>query len=55
EHGLSDDEWKTLAGDQKDVWVYHPRILKRFEPAREIQARDSVGPYIHDAELIEKS
>jgi len=53
EHGLSDDEWKALAGDQENVWVYHPRILKRFEPAREIRARDSVGPYIHDAELIE--
>lgn len=55
EHGLSDAEWKALAGDQKDVWVYHPRILKRFEPAREIQARDAVGPYIHDAELIEEA
>jgi phosphoribosyl 1,2-cyclic phosphodiesterase len=53
EHGLSDDEWKALVGDQENVWVYHPRILKRFEPAREIRARESAGPYIHDAELIE--
>lgn len=53
EHGLSDDEWKALVGDQENVWVYHPRILKRFEPARAIRARKAAGPYIHDAELME--
>ena len=49
EHGLSDEE---LAAFEGDVWVYHPRILNRFEPAKEIRADKIAGPYIHDAELI---
>ncbi|GAH87583.1 unnamed protein product, partial [marine sediment metagenome] len=51
EHGLSDDELATLG--EGDVWVYRPRVLKRFEPAQEVRAREAVGPYIHDAELID--
>ncbi len=50
-HGLSDKEWAVLEGP--DVWVYHPRILKRFEPAKEVRADKIAGAYIHDAELIE--
>ncbi|GAF69492.1 unnamed protein product, partial [marine sediment metagenome] len=51
-HGLSEKEWKELIGDQDMVWLYHPRILKRFEPAREVRAGQIAGPYIHDAEMI---
>jgi phosphoribosyl 1,2-cyclic phosphodiesterase len=54
-HGLSDKEWKALVGDQETVWLYHPRILKRFEPAREVRAGKVAGPYIHDAEMISDS
>lgn len=54
-HGLSEKEWKALIGDQDTVWLYHPRILKRFEPAREVRAGKIAGPYIHDAEMIADS
>uniref|UniRef100_A0A6M3M395 Putative DNA ligase domain protein n=1 Tax=viral metagenome TaxID=1070528 RepID=A0A6M3M395_9ZZZZ len=54
-HGLSDKEWKALVGDQETVWLYHPRILKRFEPAREMREGKVAGPYIHDAEMISDS
>ncbi len=50
EHGLSDEELAVYEGD---VWVYHPRILKRFEPAKEIRAAKIAGAYIHDAEINE--
>jgi len=54
-HGLSDKEWKALVGDQETVWLYHPRILKRFEPAREMREGKVAGPYIHDAEMTSDS
>jgi len=54
-HGLSEKEWKDIIGSQDTVWLYHPRILKRLEPAREVRAGQVAGPYIHDAEMIPDS
>ena len=40
------------AGELKaPLWVYKPRVLRRFDPVKEIRGGQTVGPYIYDAEL----
>lgn len=37
------------------LWVYKPRVLRRFDPAKELRGGQVVGPYIYDAELVNNS
>jgi len=53
-HGISDEAWEIETKELDSVWVYYPRILKRFEPPRTVRVTETLaGPYLHDAELIE--
>lgn len=51
EHRLSEEEWKKLIGNAKTVWIYRPRILKRYEPPKKISNEGITGPYIDDLKL----
>lgn len=37
EHGMNEAEWKRMVGNSDKVWVYHPKIIKRYESPREIE------------------
>jgi phosphoribosyl 1,2-cyclic phosphodiesterase len=37
EHGMNEAEWKRMVGDSEKVWVYRPKIIKRYEPPREVE------------------
>lgn len=52
EHRMTEAEWKKEIGDVKKVWVYRPRILKRFEPPRDYESVEPAGPYIHDVKMM---
>jgi len=52
EHLMSDKEWKKAVGDSDKVWVYKPKVIKRFTPKRKFQPSKAAGPYIHDVKLI---
>lgn len=48
EHGLSEKEWTERFADVKQVWIYHPRMLKTFETTRDFRMPEALaGPYIH--------
>jgi len=47
-HGLTPSELNQFG---ESVWVYTPRVLKRFDTPREMEKIDVSGPYIHDASL----
>jgi len=48
EHGMADEEWTERLGDAKKVWIYRPRVLKRYDEPKEFKVPDLVvGPYIH--------
>ena len=47
EHGLSDEEWVEKFGEAKKVWIYRPRILKKYETPQNFRLPEhSSGPYI---------
>uniref|UniRef100_A0A6M3M916 Putative DNA ligase domain protein n=1 Tax=viral metagenome TaxID=1070528 RepID=A0A6M3M916_9ZZZZ len=52
EHLMADAEWKKEIGDADNVWVYHPRVLKRFDPPRKYNPVTPAGPYIHDVKML---
>jgi len=48
-HGLSSKEFNALPDE---LWVYKPRVLKRFDPGRELSTKvDTAGPYVYDEAL----
>lgn len=51
-HGMSEKEWKQQIGNSEKVWIYKPRILKRFNPPKEYFDAEAAGPYIHDLKMI---
>ena len=54
EHGLNDEEWKQQFGDAKEVWVYHPRVLKKLDMPKEYRKPDYfIGPYIPNVKVNE--
>ena len=52
EHGLSDAEWKKMIGDAKEVWIYHPRVLRHYEEPKTVRKTDVSGPYLHDTSIL---
>lgn len=55
EHGLSEGEWKQQLGDAEQVWIYRPRILKKFEEPKECrQPEYTIGPYIPNVKVMEE-
>lgn len=47
DHGLSDEEWMEKFGEAKKVWIYRPRILKKFETPQDFRLPEHLsGPYI---------
>ena len=49
EHGMSDAEWKREIGDAESVYIYHPRMLEKFDSPRAYKKPEySAGPYIHN-------
>jgi len=52
EHGLSDEEWGKQFSDVKEVWIYRPRVLKKFDAPKEYRQPDYfVGPYIPNVKV----
>ena len=51
-HGMSNAEWKKKIGSAEKVWIYKPRVLKRFNPPKEYLEAEPAGPYIHDLKMI---
>jgi len=53
EHLMTGPEWKKEIGDADKVWIYHPRILKRFDPSRKYKPVIPAGPYVHDVKMLD--
>lgn len=51
-HGMTDAEWEKEVGSAEKVWIYKPRVLKRFTPPKEYFEAEPAGPYIHDVKMI---
>jgi glyoxylase-like metal-dependent hydrolase (beta-lactamase superfamily II) len=55
EHGLSDEEWTEKFGDAEKVWIYRPRILKKYPQPKECKLpKYSSGPYIHNVKAVDE-
>ncbi|MBW1933775.1 MAG: hypothetical protein JRI56_12470, partial [Deltaproteobacteria bacterium] len=53
EHLMTAAEWKKEIGDADKVWIYRPRILRRFEPTKKYKPAKAAGPYIHEVKILD--
>jgi len=53
-HGMTDTEWKKIIGSASKVWVYKPKIVKRYEVPKKVVINPGFAEsYLHNTRLAQ--